>query len=1015
MTCRGTYARNLNGRIRNLRICGHHYKICCNIAEIPIPSSKHVALSGRIVRCSGRVTGIQFLSFQNRSIIILENNRKFCSGSRRNFNSNVTGINLRSIRKNNPQMVILINIAVYNTNTIFTVLTISAVFTILTINAILTGSAFVAFGFNSSVSITDPPVSIFDVRGLSFHTGITLDIGNLLSLFIVVKGNIKIAIVADAHLFNSDTIFTLFASNRANDLLAIIRESQFQHIIVGKLCFYDTNPIITNDTTQSDNFAISIGNNQFTLSINFRFRNANAIFTLDIAQIQHSTIGKLYRQLARLGNGNHFNTNTVDAVLTICAVDAIDTILAVGTIDTIFTIRANNPTQVDVGVVGEIQNQFAAVVNFRFRDADTIFAIDAILTVNTIYTVLTIRAVDTIFSISTNNLTQIVRSTIGESDYQFAGSINLRLGNANAIFAVSTVFTIGTINAIFAINTSNLTQVRKSTIGIRNAQFAGGIDFHLRNTNTILTIGTISTVCTILTSSSYNHTKDIGFTIGISNNKFPLSINLGLGNADTIRAIIAISTDNLTQVNAIAIRVHDGQFAIIVDRGRGNTHTIFTISTVFAIFAIGSLNITQIHRGAVGQNNLQFAILVNGDVLNTNTISTVFTVRAILTVRAIFTISTVFAVGAIFTGSPNNNAQIFHCAIGVSQNQFALGVDFRLTNANTILTIGSVFAINAVFAGCARCTNYVTQVGTLTIREGQNQFAFGVDLSSSNTNAILAVSAIHTILTIDAIRTVHAIFAISAYNLTQVSGRTVRISKDQLTSGIDYGICDTDTILPVNTVFAVSAVHAIFTGRTRYTVSTILAICTNHASQVGLLAVGISQNQLAIFIDLGFRDTNTIGTIHADNLIQIDGSSIGKSNDELSILIYRGAGNTYAIFTVGTIDAIFAISAVLTIGTIDAIFAISTVFSVGTNSFSYSYFRTIGQNDNQFALGRKLSSSDAYGRLRCRRINCSAPLILSSRITVIHSDLIGGLAIQRFQPFLNSSFVSVLNCQFISG
>ena len=189
----------------------------------------------------------------------------------------------------------------------------------------------------------------------------------------------------------------------------------------------------------------------------------------------------------------------------------------------------------------------------------------------------------------------------------------------------------------------------------------------------------------------------------------------------------------------------------------------------------------------------------------------------------------------------------------------------------------------------------------------------------------------------------------------------------------------------------------------------LFTLGTDYDTKVGDLTVCICNDKLTAGIDFGRRNTDTISTIHTDNLIQVDSLAIGESQNKLTFSIDIGSSNTDAFFTR---SAILAVCTIFAIGTVLAISAVFAIQAIGNTKVQHS---TIGKSNQQFIVFGESCSLDTYTVFTSSCLKGCCPFGFSTSIAILLGNLVCRFAIQTIQPFLNSSFVAILNCQLISG
>ena len=411
----------------------------------------------------------------------------------------------------------------------------------------------------------------------------------------------------------------------------------------------------------------------------------------------------------------------------------------------------------------------------------------------------------------------------------------------------------------------------------------------------------------------------------------------------------------------------------------------FTGVALFAFFAlrtVRALDRAKVQLRAAAQQDLQLSGIIDRDILDSDTVRAVrsiFTVNAILAVRTILAVPTGFAALALFSLCADNDAQIGYIAVGIGQHELALLIDLGLYDTD------AVFSVRAVQAVCTVCSVFPVsaddpaKVRPLLIGESKHKLPVRVDLRFDHADPIGTVLAVQTVLAVLAVFPIFAVFAVCADDPAEVGCGPVRIGQLQFARGIDESVGNADAIL------AVLAIQTIFT------------VLTDHNAQIRRLTVGISQNQFTAD-DLGFYNANAIFAVFADDLIQIHDPAIRKAEQELPLGIDGCPADADAVL------AILAVSPVLTV------LAICPVLADGNARIQDGSVR---QGDEQLALSGKGSRANRDHFVLCRRVQRIGPVRLRPGVAVFLCDLIGRLAVQGFQPFLQAALVTIFFRQFI--
>ena len=489
---------------------------------------------------------------------------------------------------------------------------------------------------------------------------------------------------------------------------------------------------------------------------------------------------------------------------------------------------------------------------------------------------------------------------------------------------------------------------------------------------------------------------------------------------------------------------------MLIDRGGGNTDTIVAVSTSITLVALLTLDVAKVEGCFVGESYFEVAVFnddgFNADaVLTSGTSSTCCASFTLLALDALFTLVTLIAFVALLALSADNDTEIGNSIIGQGDYKLTLIIDFGLGDADTIVTSSAccasstcctsftLFTLVTLVAFIALSTDNIAKFATLTIGEGNDQVAIGVDFSTSYTNAVLtsstsstccASSTSFTLFALDALFTLVALVAfitLSANNDTKVRNSIIGQGDYKLTLIVDFGLGDADTIvassacctsfalvafvtlLTLDALFALSASCTCCACRTSIT---LVTLSTNNNTKVCRLTICICNDKLTAGIDFRSRDTNAVSTIHTNNLVQIDSLAIGEGQNKLAFSIDIGSSNTDAVFASGTILAI------CTIFTISTILAVCAVQTIGNTKIQHS---TIGKCNEQFIILGESGSFNANAILASGCPQRSRPFGFCASIAVLLGNFVGRFAVQTIQPFLDSSFVAVLDCQLIRG
>ena len=203
-------------------------------------------------------------------------------------------------------------------------------------------------------------------------------------------------------------------------------------------------------------------------------------------------------------------------------------------------------------------------------------------------------------------------------------------------------------------------------------------------------------------------------------------------------------------------------------------------------------------------------------------------------------------------------------------------------------------------------------------------------------------------------------------------------------------------------------------------IQTIFTVLTGHNAQIRRLTVGISQNQFTAD-DLGFCNADAIFTVFADDLIQIHDPAIRKAEQELPFGIDGCAADADAVLAIQAILAVLSVFPVLAVLSVCAVLAVCPVLTVLAvcpvlaDGNARIQDGSVRQGDEQLALCGKGSRADRDHFVLCRRVQRIGPVRLRPGVAVFLCDLIGRLAVQGFQPFLQAALVTVFFRQLIGG
>ena len=391
------------------------------------------------------------------------------------------------------------------------------------------------------------------------------------------------------------------------------------------------------------------------------------------------------------------------------------------TVYAILTVSSNNSTEVYRCSVGIFNYKFTVIVDGSLRDSDTVFTIDTVLSIFSICSVCTINtifAISAVFTIGAYYNTKICRCTVCVCDNKLTVCVDLCGRNANAVFSIHTigsinaVFTIGTIDAvltvltvqavssILTVSTYDYAKIYRIAVRICDYKFSVGVDRSLGDSDTVYSVLAVNSIDTILTINAI-FTVDSVFAVGAF---YCAEIHCSAACKRYFKLTVSVDNDSL---DTYAIFSVDTIFTV------GSIYTvltIFTISTVFTVFTVSSDNDTEILCSVVGVSDDKFTAYIDLRLDNADTGDTVFTVLTICSVFAVDTVDTVgsidtiyaiFSIGTIFSVSTYNIAKVRALSVGVCENKLTFGIDLSTCYSDTIRTICSINSILAVYTACA--------------------------------------------------------------------------------------------------------------------------------------------------------------------------------------------------------------------------------------------------------------------------------------------------------------------------
>ena len=399
--------------------------------------------------------------------------------------------------------------------------------------------------------------------------------------------------------------------------------------------------------------------------------------------------------------------------------------------------------------------------------------------------------------------------------------------------------------------------------------------------------------------------------IGKRQDKFVIGVHRHGGYASAVRTVYAVATGS-------------AGFALVAFITLVAFIAFCTVNTVAAVGAVAADDFTEVHALAARIGDDQLTGIVDGRFGNAVAIPSVRTVCAVATGFSGVALIALIAFVAFV-------ALVAFCAV--------------LTVA-TVLTVLSIGAITTIHA------DDHTEIGRRPIRIGQNQFAGRVDGRCGNADPVLTVRAVATCRAV----------------LTVTTVRPLDRTKIQLCAAcqrdLQLTVCIDEKRLDADTVFAVFAVRAILS------ILPVFAIGTDHNAQIAHHAVRIGDEQFAACIDLGFCNTNSVGTVFTvgtvfavdavlsigavrpDDPSEIRALTVGVGQNQFAVRVDLGVDDPNAVRAILTICAVFAVRAV---------FTVRAVFAVGADHNAQICRRVvrIGQLQLPGCIHRRFCDADA--------------------------------------------------------
>ena len=591
-----------------------------------------------------------------------------------------------------------------------------------------------------------------------------------------------------------------------------------------------------------------------------------------------------------------------------------------------------------------------------------------------------------------------------------------------------------TLDTLYTLGSDDFAEVYRVTFGISDNKFAIFIDVNRSNTYTSSTSVTLiafidfvsliasRTCCTsfalftldaLVTLIAFvaNYFAEVNIvTVCVYDYKFTIFVDCGRSNTVT-----SFTLDTLnTLVTFIAL------VSLFALETLLTPCTSSAFCTSFAFIPLFALDVTKVKCGFVCKGNLQITVFNNNSldadtivtILASGTSITLFTLDTLNALVAFITFVALFALGS------NYDTKVRYSIIRKSDNEFTSLIDFGFGYTYTVITCGTsvtfitfialvaFIALDALltlvtlvtfitfFASGTyrtRCTsfalitlvalgsNYFADIGSLVVRENENEFAVRVDFSTSYTNALLTLIsfiASGTCRTGSTRCSCFSLVALGAYNDTEVRHGIIGKGNDKFALVIDFSLGDAYTIVTSRTSSTLD---------TLFTLVTLITLGTNNNTKVSSLTICICNNKFAICIDYGRRNADTVCTIHTNNFIKVDSLAIRGRQHELTLGINVCRSNTYTIFTIST---------VLAVGTVFAVCSVFTVFTIKTIGNTKVQYGIIGQSNKKFILIREGSRLNANTIFTCGGFKRGSPLGFSTSVAILLGNFVSRLAIQ---------------------
>ena len=309
-----------------------------------------------------------------------------------------------------------------------------------------------------------------------------------------------------------------------------------------------------------------------------------------------------------------------------------------------------------------------------------------------------------------------------------------------------------------------------------------------------------------------------------------------------VGSVLSVPADNLSKVYGFAVCICDNKLAgfiycrlsnAVAVLARFTGFAFFALITLIAFCAVCTLYIAKVKSGSVSKGYVKLAVIYS-DIFNT---------YAVLSGRAGFAFITLVA---LFTLCSYDSSEICNCIVGIGYNKLAKAVDFGFLYTDSVIALITLVAFFALFAFIALGTGgtyNASDIGALSVGEGNNKLAFGIYLCGSYAYAVFAffsLFALFAFVTLCASR---------ADNIAEVGGFSVRICDHKLAFCVNLGIGNTDSVCAVFSVVALVALCAVG------------AVFTYYIAQICALPVGICNNKLAVFVYFGFCYAYSVCTV----------------------------------------------------------------------------------------------------------------------------------------------------------